>query len=78
MENFFGLLKNEFYYVNYFPDEKSFLKGLSEYISYYNNERIKLRLGMSPAAFRKLYCAQYNLRNTAQQPEQTKTNNYKL
>ena len=51
MENFFGLLKNEFYYVNHFVDEQAFLKGLAEYIKYYNNDRIKLRLSMSPVQY---------------------------
>jgi putative transposase len=55
MENFFGLLKNEFYYVNHFDDEQTFLKGLAEYIKYYNNDRIKLRLSMSPAQYRQQY-----------------------
>jgi len=55
MENFFGLLKNEFYYVNHFDDEQTFLKGLAEYIKYYNNNRIKLRLNMSPVQYRQTY-----------------------
>ena len=55
MENFFGLLKNEFYYVNHFDDEQTFLKGLAEYIKYYNNDRIKLRLNMSPVQYRQTY-----------------------
>ena len=55
MENFFGLLKNEFYYANHFTDEQTFLKGLAEYIRYYNNDRIKLRLSMSPVRYRQLY-----------------------
>ena len=40
VENFFGLLKNDFYYVNFFADEQTFLKGLSDYIKCYNNDRI--------------------------------------
>ena len=55
MENFFGLLKKEFYYVNHFDDEQTFLKGLAEYIKYYNNDRIKLRLNMSPVQYRQTY-----------------------
>ena len=55
MENFFGLLKNEFYYANHFPDEQTFLKGLADYIKYYNNDRIKLRLSMSPVQYRQEY-----------------------
>ena len=55
MENFFGLLKNEFYYANHFDDEQTFLKGLAEYIKYYNNDRIKLRLNMSPVQYRQTH-----------------------
>ena len=55
MENFFGLLKNEFYYVNHFDDEQTFQKGLADYIKYYNNDRIKLRLNMSPVQYRQTY-----------------------
>lgn len=55
MENFFGLLKNEFYYGNHFDDEQTFLKGIAEYINYYNNDRIKLRLNMSPVRYRQTY-----------------------
>jgi putative transposase len=55
MENFFGLLKNEFYYANHFSDEQTFLKGLAQYIKYYNNDRIKLRLSMSPVQYRQIY-----------------------
>lgn len=55
MENFFGLIKNELLYVNSYDDIKCFKKELEEYISYYNNKRIKLRLGMSPVQYRKHY-----------------------
>lgn len=64
MENFFGLLKNEFYYVNHFDDEQTFLKGLAEYIRYYNNDRIKLRLSMSPVQYRQLHSD--NIQTTCQ------------
>jgi transposase InsO family protein len=53
MENFFGILKQEMYYGNIF---KSFdeLKGAIEaYIKYYNEQRIKEKLGwMSPKEYR--------------------------
>ncbi len=38
-ENFFGILKSELFYIN-------------EYIKYYNNNRIKSRLKMSPVNYR--------------------------
>jgi transposase InsO family protein len=53
MENFFGLLKTEFYYNHKFSSIESFEKELSEYIDYYNNRRIKVKLkGLSPIQFR--------------------------
>lgn len=44
MENFFGLMKKELLYVNDFEDIESFKKELRNYIQYYNNTRIKLKL----------------------------------
>ena len=52
-ENFFGLLKTEFYYMNSFSSVEEFKKALVEYITYYNTERIKMGLnGLSPIEFR--------------------------
>ena len=53
MENFFGILKTEFYYNKKFTSIDQFTKELSEYIDYYNNRRIKVKLkGLSPIQFR--------------------------
>jgi len=53
MENFFGILKSEFYYNQRFSSVENFSKELSEYIDYYNNRRIKVKLkGLSPVQFR--------------------------
>jgi putative transposase len=53
MENFFGILKTEFYYNKKFSSIKQFSKELFEYIDYYNNRRIKVKLkGLSPVQFR--------------------------
>jgi len=53
MENFFGILKTEFYYRRKFSSIDHFTKELSEYIDYYNNRRIKVKLkGLSPIQFR--------------------------
>lgn len=53
MENFFGLMKNELLYVNNFDSIEEFEKALKDYIYWYNNKRIKLRLnGMSPVQYR--------------------------
>jgi putative transposase len=53
MESFFAVLKSEFYYLNKFASVAAFKAGLTEYITYYNNERIKTRLnGLSPVQYR--------------------------
>jgi putative transposase len=53
MENFFGLLKSELLYLQKFKSLEDFEKKLHEYIYYYNNKRIKLKLkGMSPVEYR--------------------------
>ena len=53
MENFFGILKSEFYHNKKFSSVEQFSKELSEYIDYYNNRRIKVKLkGLSPIQFR--------------------------
>ena len=53
MENFFGRLKVEMYYGEKFESPRGFIEKLEEYIRYYNNERISLKLkGMSPVQYR--------------------------
>lgn len=53
MENFFGLMKNELLYANEFNSIDEFEEALKQYINWYNNKRIKLRLnGMSPVQYR--------------------------
>ena len=53
MENFFGLLKSELLYLQEFKSLEDFETKLHEYIFYYNNKRIKLKLkGMSPVEYR--------------------------
>ena len=52
MENFFGLMKNELLYPNRWEDIKDFKVALRQYIRYYNTERIKLKLKMSPVQYR--------------------------
>ena len=49
MENLFGLLKSELLYRQEFNSTEHFHEELEEYISYYNNKRIKCKLkGLSP------------------------------
>lgn len=52
MENFFGLLKQEIYYGVVYSYEE--LKSeIEQYIKYYNEQRIKEKLGwMSPVQYR--------------------------
>ena len=56
MENFFGLMKNELLYLKEWDSIDQFKTALREYIRYYNNDRIKLRLkGKSPVQYRALF-----------------------
>lgn len=56
MENFFGRLKVEMYYGEKFETVDEFVHRLKEYINYWNNERISLKLkGMSPVQYRTHY-----------------------
>jgi len=53
MESFFGTLKAEFYYLNKFDNLDELEVGISDYIRYYNHDRIKLKSqGMSPVKYR--------------------------
>jgi transposase InsO family protein len=57
MESFFGILKSEFYHNQKFSSIEHFIKELSDYIDYYNNRRIKVKLnGLSPVQFRIQSC----------------------
>ena len=53
MENFFGRLKTEMFFGETFSSVEDFQQKLEEYICYFNNGRVSLRLnGMSPVEFR--------------------------
>ena len=53
IENFFGILKCELYYIDKFRSIDHLRHEIKEYINYYNNDRIKLNLnGMSPTQYR--------------------------
>jgi putative transposase len=53
MENWFGIMKSEFFYQEKFETIESFKQGLHEYIHYYNHDRIKQKLkGLSPVDYR--------------------------
>lgn len=53
MENFFGLLKSELFYLKEFESMEQFKQELENYIHYYNHKRMKAKLkGMSPVQYR--------------------------
>ncbi len=53
MENFFGILKQEMYYGKTYYSYEELEQAINTYIDYYNNKRIKERLGwLSPVEFR--------------------------
>ena len=53
MENFFGLLKTELFYLQEFQSIDHFVQELIDYLDYYNNRRIKVKLkGLSPVNYR--------------------------
>ena len=46
MEGFWGILKRERYYGRRFTDIDSLVQMITEYIGYYNNQRLQRRLGV--------------------------------
>ena len=53
MENFFGHLKSELFYLKKFESMEHFISELREYIDNWNNRRIKVKLnGLSPVQYR--------------------------
>ena len=56
IENFFGTLKSELFYLKKYKSVDQLKKEINEYINYYNNERIKSNLNkMSPKQYRAHY-----------------------
>lgn len=56
MENFFGTLKSELFYLKKYSSIDELKTEIKQYIKYYNHERIKLNLnGMSPIQYRAHY-----------------------
>jgi len=60
MESFFGSMKSELLYLENYESMDRFEKDLKDYIHYYNHDRIKTRLKMSPIDYRKNYLKQIN------------------
>ena len=53
MENFFGILKQEIYYGKVYYSYEELEQAITKYIDYYNNKRIKQKLGwLSPVNYR--------------------------
>lgn len=53
MENWFGIMKTEFFHRKKFASVESFKAELKDYIHYYNHDRIKEKLkGLSPVQYR--------------------------
>ena len=56
IENFFGILKSELFYLKRYTSVVQLKEEIKDYINYYNNDRIKLNLnGMSPIQYRAHY-----------------------
>jgi putative transposase len=53
-ESFFSQLKSEFLYLKTFDSVMQFKQELREYLKFYNKDRIKSKLGISPVQFRKM------------------------
>ena len=59
IESFFGTMKKELLYAKQYENIEVFRKDLVEYISYYNNERIRIDLkGLSPVQYRNQWLEQ--------------------
>ena len=53
MENFFGIMKQEMYYGMTYSSYDELKIAIEKYIKYYNEQRIKEKLGwMSPVEYR--------------------------
>lgn len=53
IENFFGILKTELFYLKKFRSIEHLIREIHDYIDFYNNRRIKAKLnGLSPVEFR--------------------------
>ena len=55
IENFFSIMKSEMFYgkENSYKNIEELKVAIDEYIDYYNNRRIKLKLkGLTPAEYR--------------------------
>lgn len=60
IENFWGTLKSESYYLNKRPTKEKLLNDIKEYIFFYNHHRIMTKYdGLSPIEYRTKFAASY-------------------
>ncbi len=52
IENFFGIIKSEFFYNRIFKSLEEFINGIDEYIYYYNNIRLRKDWWIKPVQYR--------------------------
>lgn len=53
IENFFGTIKSELFYLKKYQSTEELKRDIKSYITYYNHERIRINLkGMSPVKYR--------------------------
>ena len=58
IENFFGILKQEIYYGVIYRDYNKLKLAIKKYLKYYNEDRIKEKLGwLSPKQYRLKHMA---------------------
>lgn len=58
IENFWGTLKSESYYLNKYPSKEKLLNDIKEYIHFYNHYRIMTKYdGLSPIEYRTKFVA---------------------
>lgn len=54
IESFLSHMKSELIYLVDTKNPNEITKRIDEYIYFYNNERIQIKIGMSPVEYRKL------------------------
>ena len=56
MEGFWGILKREMYYCQHFNDRSTLITAITDYINYYNNQRLQRKLNvMTPMEYHNQY-----------------------
>ena len=56
MEGFWGILKREMYYCQHFNDRTTLIAAITDYIHYYNNQRLQRKLNvMTPMEYHDQY-----------------------